>query len=221
MARFSRVSGRICLALVLVLGMWWAAAPHPSLAQAAADCTNNGDNKPCFGPKSGTLTMDPTAVAEFLAGVSTSDFIATATFTNPYATSKGGWDYGIFFRRTDNGQDYRLVVRSTGDWVLDYGASASDLASGKLPTGLLDTTPTGKNGFSLVVSGNDALFFFNNTFISYLDVSEHTDAGDVAVVTNVYDSDYVKGGVTHYKNFTVWPSPLGGNGGSGSSSGGV
>ncbi len=220
MSRFTRVSGRLCLAFVLVSAMWWAAALHPSLAQSAADCTNNGDNKPCFGPKSGSLTMDPTAVAAFAAGVSTSDFIATATFTNPYATSKGGWDYGIFFRRTGNGADYRLVVRSNGTWVLDYGASTTDLATGKLPTGLLDTTPTGKNGFSLIVSGNDALFFFNNTFISYLDVSAHTDAGDVEVVTSVYDSDFLKGGVTPYKNFTVWPSPLGGSG-SGSGGGGV
>ena len=218
MVRFAHKLGHIGLALILVL--LCIAVPHASHAQSSDCSSTNTDNKPCFGPKSGTLTMDPTSIAAFAAGVNTSDFIATATFTNPYNLTKGGWDYGIFFRRTGSGQDYRLVVRSNLQWELDYGDSQDALASGKLATGLLDTTATGKNGIVLIVSGNDGLFFVNNTYISYLDVSGHTDTGDVEVVTSVFTNDYVKGGVTPFKNFTVWASPIGGNS-TGSNSGGV
>lgn len=218
MLQFTRKLGHIGLALILAV--LCIAAPHQSLAQSS-DCSTSTNNTPCFGPKSGSLTMDATSIAAFASGVNTSDFIATATFTNPYNISRGGWDYGIFFRRIGNGEDYRLVVRSNLQWELDYGDSQSALASGKLPNGILDTTATGKNGLVLIVSGNDGLFFVNNTYIGYLDVSAHTDAGDVEVVTSVFTNDYVKGGITPFKNFTVWASPMGGGGSGGSTSGGV
>ncbi|MHB8625230.1 MAG: hypothetical protein ACYDBJ_11120 [Aggregatilineales bacterium] len=218
MSRFARISGRLCLAFTLVFAIWWATAPRPSLAQT--DCSSrSGNNTPCFGPKSGSLVMDATSIAVFTANVTASDFIANVTFSNPYSTAKGSWDYGIFFRRTGPDQDYRLVISSTGDWVFDYGVSKQDLDSGKVPSGLLDTTQTGKNALLLIVSGNDGLFFLNNTYVAHLDTSAHTDSGDVTLATGLFQNDYVKGASVIYKNFNVWPSPLGSSGGGSSGSG--
>jgi hypothetical protein len=195
--------------LTAAITLCGAALPRPSLAQAAAtDCTTpTSDNTTCFGPTSDSLKLDAKSIATYSANVSTADFIASVLFDNPYDTAKAGWDYGISFRKVAKNTDYRLVVVSDSTWFLDYGTESTDLQSGTLPKGVLITKASASNSILVIASGDSGLFFVNDVFIAKLDLSAHTDAGDVMVASGTLTKDFLAGASVKFTDFAVWPYP--------------
>ncbi len=55
----------------------------------------------------------------------------------------------------------------------------------------------------VIAMGERGLFFVNGNFVSTLDLSDVTHAGDVAVMTGAYTDDEVAGKVRRYEAFSV------------------
>ena len=71
-------------------------------------------------------------------GASVTDFIATATFRNPYSTQTGPWDYGISFRNADTPDVFHAVRFK----VLAIGSTSSEKAATRQRTGNRATHPS-------------------------------------------------------------------------------
>ena len=160
-----------------------------------------------FGPVDGELwhdTSDGFIETEY-AHVSLSDFIVSATFTNPYSATSNSWDYGFIIREPFTGSSIQVVVTSRGRWELISGNEPprKKVANGTLRT--FNTGIVGKNKLWLAAIGERGLLFVNGEFISMLDLSSVTGAGDVAVITGAFKGDEVAGAVTRFEEFTVAP----------------
>ena len=161
-----------------------------------------------FGPVDGELRHDPSD--EFIkteyADVSVADMIVTATFVNPYSASSSSWDYGFFIRDSGSGSSNRFiqaVVTSERGWSLSWREGSDSpnttIAGGTLTT--FDTSAGGRNDLHIVAIGERGWFFVNGEFISSLDLSDVTGAGDIAVITGAFTGDEVSGAVTRFENF--------------------
>ena len=96
------------------------------------------------------ILPDPGVRMNYAGGIWQLDFIAEATFHNPYSNTVGPWDIGFMFRdmgkQDDTGlEQLRLVISSDGIWYLmDYiGNSLTDTDQGEVTN--LDTSEGGKN----------------------------------------------------------------------------
>ena len=169
-----------------------------------------------FGPVDGELRHDPSGgfiKAEY-ASVSMSDMVVSATFVNPYSAASNPWDYGFIIRRSGTGSTSRFItvaVTSRGRWSVSWRQGSSsgnqDIADGTLRN--FDTSAGGRNRLWLAVYGGRGLLFVNGEFISMLDLSYVTGAGDVAVITGAFTGDEVAGAVTRFEEFRVFPSRKG------------
>lgn len=160
-----------------------------------------------FGPANGELLHEADSTLEMAySGVNLSNFIASAEILNPYATSSGGWDFGLVFRQQATDDELRLVVRSDGAWNLNDRSEGEDdfVQDGDL-SDYLDTSEDGRNKIILVASDEKGLFFLNGHLIARLDLSAQDDFGEVALGTGFYTSNKQTGEATAYENFTVWP----------------
>ena len=164
-----------------------------------------------FGPISGELRHDPSD--EFIkteyADVSLSDFEVIATFVNPYSVAANSWDYGFHIRDSGIGSSARfvqVVVTSRGRWYVSWRQGSNseyqDIADGTL--GKFDTGAGGRNTLGLFAFGERGLLFVNGEFVSMLDLSDVTGAGDIAVITGAYEGDEVAGEGTRFEDFIGW-----------------
>ena len=162
-----------------------------------------------YGPSSGELVhvLDDLIKLE-AADVDERNFIAEATFTNPFDASVNGWDYGFSFR-TNGSFKYWLVVASEEDWQLaDRQGSVDDeeiVAEGNLTNLNLGANET--NTIRLIAWDNIGYFFLNDQFIDRLDLSNNLDSGDIEVITAFYFDHEIEGEATGYSDFTVIPLP--------------
>ncbi|MGH2534551.1 MAG: hypothetical protein ACRDJW_19985 [Thermomicrobiales bacterium] len=152
------------------------------------------------GPDAGEIPHDAERVIIRELDVDVQDFVAHVSFTNPYPTDEGSWDYGIEFRLTDEAH-YRLYVTSNGEWFLALG-SQEILDQGEVTN--LDTTEGGTNELDVVVAGDVASFAVNGEFVVAVDVSGHAVSGSVAAGTAFLEGNFVDGAVTPYEEFEVW-----------------
>ena len=132
-----------------------------------------------------------------------SDMIVSATFVNPYSAASNDWDYG-FIIRDDGVRSIHFVVTSHRDWFLDWQSNISANTSQEIADGWLNQFNThagGRNFLWLLAAGSRGLLFVNGEFISMLDLSAHTRAGDIAVTTGNYIGTEVSGAVTHFEDF--------------------
>ncbi len=164
-----------------------------------------------FGPISGELRHDPSDgfIKTEYADVFMSDFEVIATFVNPYSAAANSWDYGFQIRDSGIGSAARfvqIVVTSRGRWeVFWWQGSGSEyryIADGTLRN--FDTGAGGRNTLWLAAFGERGLLFVNGEFVSMLDLSNVTGAGDVAVITGAYEGDEVAGAVTRFEDFSGW-----------------
>jgi hypothetical protein len=229
------IAGRLALIffilwLVCVIGAVLAHAPTPvqsaaevqATAQALADVTAptqieakmgefaRAANR-VYGPVSNTLTGQQDKKLELSSSVLRQhNFIAQARFYNPDISAEFGWSYGLLFRSTRDGQ-YRLYVTSEGYWFLDLVTGPDnnpifkEIANSKAPG--LDLSKSGWNQLGVVVSGIDALFFINGTYVDTLDVSMQTDAGEIKAGIDFILDYEMDGRPTRYQDFTVWELP--------------
>lgn len=164
---------------------------------------------PIYGPNSGELVhvIDDLIKLE-TADVDELNFIAEATFVNPFAASVKGWDYGFSFR-TNGSYKYWLVLASEGNWALaDRQGSADNeftVAEGELNNLNLGDGET--NTLRLMAWGDVGYFFVNGEFISSLDLSSNLDSGQIEAMTAFYFDHEIEGEATGFVDFTIIPLP--------------
>jgi serine/threonine protein kinase len=135
-----------------------------------------------FGPANGRLVHQTSsdgclpnmrcAPLQQSAGVKVRDFIAQATFYNPYPIKQGIWDIGFFFRSKSPDEGYRLIVRADSRWELREKSPDDDyvVASGKLPPNILDDTSGRTNQLKLLVYQKQGYLVVNDRNIVALNL---------------------------------------------------
>lgn len=194
----------------------------PALKSGARVDTPDGGPEPgtgssrSFGPANGDLPHDSDEfIVEFGADVSVGDFVATATFNNPYPALLSGWDYGFLFRDAGQFNYHAIVVENRNDgapmWFhyLRGGAGEGRLMGSGRASGLWPD-PGGVNTLRLIAIGPQGWLFINGEAVGALDLSVGSTGGDVSVVTGYHIENKVAGQTTRFLGFTVSePEPLG------------
>ena len=168
-----------------------------------------------YGPFSGKLLHEPSAdFAQALAAHLPSkklpfqNFIAEATFVNPYPASRAAWDYGFFFREQPGLGYDGFFVTSEKVWQAFYNTGSQsdhEIERGQVPG--LDVSDGGSNRIRLVCSGNDAMLFINDAFIASFDLSAGPDSGQILIGTGFTRGREIEGAQTPFQAFTVWTLP--------------
>jgi len=156
---------------------------------------------PVAGPADGVLDQTAGRITLASSGVSLRDFYARVRFTNPTDTGGATWDYGLGFRDTGTGDQYRLILASDSIWFLGLRL---DLAGSGSPIPGYDPTPGAENAIDFVASGGQGFFAVNGQYVATLDLSAITAPGDVWVATAFLDLNTVEGARTPYAGFAVW-----------------
>jgi S1-C subfamily serine protease len=158
---------------------------------------------------SGSLIHDPdsNSIKTHSAIVDLRDFVAEATFTNPYAgLSPNRWEAGIIFRRTGATFDY-VVVRSDAQWVhyrrLDGSRGRDRLVSTGFITSKLNVGDEEENRLLLVVTGNSGQLILNGVLLDDLRLRESNWKGEVQVATGFTAEGEQPGAVTAFEDFRV------------------
>jgi serine/threonine protein kinase/uncharacterized membrane protein len=135
------------------------------------------------------------------------DFLASLTFTNPYAADQADWDYGLAFR--DNRQGYyALMVQSNSVWSLYYRATGQE--GRKIGDGQLTRFALGageQNNVVLITSGPTGLLIVNDELAGVLDLSDNNAAGGISALTGYFADSEVPGSATDYSSVTLLWSP--------------
>ena len=189
-----------------------APTPTPTRQPMPTRRPFTGGTDSSFGPIDGELWHDPAdgKIKTEYADVFMPDMIISATFVNPYPASSNSWDYGFILRHSGTGTSARVVIvtvdsRRRWDVAWRQGASAESQTIAEGSLGKLNTGAGGRNKLWLVSIGNRGLLFVNGEFISSLDLSDVTGAGDIAVITGAFEDDEVAGAVTRFEDFQISP----------------
>lgn len=161
-----------------------------------------------FGPRSNQLDhVASDLIYSRGAGLELANFLADATFINPYAATTGAWDIGFSFRNLGTTDQYWLVVDSESNWSHMDRRSGGDsfIAEGELAN--LDVREEGANRVTLLAINSLGYFLVNDSFIAALDLSGRPDAGDVLVATAFFQGHEIEGRTTRYQGFSVWSLP--------------
>ncbi len=155
---------------------------------------------PVFSSPSGSLTQVGDNFNVVPAGVSLTNFYATATYVNP-ADMSVTWDIGMGFRDLNNNTEYRFVVFSDGYWAVTIG-SGDPIAQGTLTT--FNLAPGGANTIEVIAKGTTGIIALNGQAIQQIDLSATMIAGDVYLASGMYGSSSIAGRVIPYQNFAVY-----------------
>ncbi len=148
----------------------------------------------------GTLQQTTAGFNITRANVALSDFYATVTFVNPSDMSTSS-DVGIGFRDVDDDMEYRLVVLSSGEWVLAIG-TGTPVVRGTVEN--FDPSPGASNTIEVVAYGATGLLAINGEVVQQIDLSADLNAGDIWIGTGMYASDSVDGRQVPFANFAVY-----------------
>ena len=156
-----------------------------------------------FGPISGELQHDPLDgfIEDHYANVSIADMVVESTFVNPYSAASNKWDYGFILRKNRDAPFIQIVITSDRRWSLVAGDEPPREVIGGGTLRNLDTGAGGRNHLRVVAIKERSWLFVNGEFVSALDLSDVTGAGDVAVITGAFEGDEVAGAVTRFENF--------------------
>jgi hypothetical protein len=202
MIRWKNMLPLLLLATVLSL-VFPVFALSDTLALLTTSSATEGCEKPVWGPENGKIghPENPEEIGAYSSGVSVRNFIAEATFHNPYSSEEGGWDYGFLFRSAE-GTSYAIQFTSSGMWFfILYTEEPSTLDSGFID---LQTGADEKNHIRIIVLGSSGAFYVNGQFVATLDTSQLTKIGDVSVATGIGVENKKAGKVTSFENFTIW-----------------
>lgn len=156
---------------------------------------------PLSGPFAGRL-VEATAgtVPVAPAGVTVSDFAASASFVNPKSDTGTLWDYGYQFR--DNASERnRVVIDSNGDI---YTTLAGQEPAQAGHSGAFDAAPGASNTLQLFVVGKRAYFGVNGEFATAIDLPAEPLTSDVLIGSGFFNEDFQIGRISDYKDFLVW-----------------
>ncbi|MCP4426093.1 MAG: serine/threonine protein kinase [Chloroflexi bacterium] len=161
-----------------------------------------------FGPESGAMEhIDDSYVKDYAAGVGVYNFIAAAEFGVPYTSEIGPWDVGFDFRDADVGEQYWLIVESTGDWSFFNRENGEDALLDEGVVENLDTNAEGSNRLLLIALDDTGYFSLNDELVADLDLSARVHEGNVVVVTAFFEGNEIEGYTTPFTDFTVWGLP--------------
>ncbi|MDE2969910.1 MAG: hypothetical protein OXT51_07395 [Chloroflexota bacterium] len=160
-----------------------------------------------FGPLSGELEhLDSASNKRPIkaAGVSVQNFVAEATFANPYDCSARSWAHGLLFRVNENVVSNPLVaigVSCNGYWSVDVGSGDSQERRYEGQTTGLSTGSGELNHLRVVAVDHKGWFFLNGALVSVLDLTGAVHTGDVVITTGHYIGSQSIGFTTPYLQF--------------------
>ncbi len=157
---------------------------------------------PVFGPSSGVLqALDNELIDYVPAQVNLKDFVTEVVFANPSPTSQA-WDFGFLIH--DQGTEfYTIAVNSVGEWnILLTLQDTNSIASGSVSN--FDTSEGGSNSLRLIATGDVALLYLNDEFVTIIDLTGLPEGGDVSIASGL-NTEYDVERRFDYSNFTIWP----------------
>ncbi len=132
------------------------------------------------------------------------NFLAHATFVNPYPPDAGLWSHGILFRHRSKDRFQGIAISSNGTW-LHFIRDGDDLSVHEQDGSVSLKLGSGeRNRIGLMAVGNTGLLSVNGEFISYLDIGLGPPKGDVWVATGFYAESEIPGKSTRFEDFEVW-----------------
>jgi hypothetical protein len=153
------------------------------------------------GPTPGDLAIERGTTHTVPAGVAVRDFYAHATFINPDAGRKQLFDVGFSFRRADTGEEFRLIIDSTGAWFFKE-PSQDPIATGQNDN--FAARVGARNEIEVAASGDDGYFAVNGKYVDRLDLSTRPIKGDIALGTGYFGEDQADAGTTPFADFEIW-----------------
>ncbi|MDY6866715.1 MAG: FHA domain-containing protein [Chloroflexota bacterium] len=164
---------------------------------------------PLFGPESGSITFenDGNVEASF-ADIDYMNVIITGDFYPSYQSDEVLWDMGFFFRDQGSNDELRLKIESGGEYYIlnRIGEDENYLVEDTINN--LNLSINTPNTVTLMVWEDQCVLFVNNQFITEVDISTRMMSGDVSIVTNIEEENYLPGAETRYENFTIYAVPL-------------
>ncbi len=158
-----------------------------------------------LGERSGQLEHEDDSLIKWEElRTNTRDFIAYATFTNPYSANAGDWDYGFGFRHAGFDQYHAVLVHSSNNWEHFLSEGSNNRAHETTGWTALDTGAEGQNTLFLLAVGGAGVLYVNGVQVAELDLSGSMVAGDIAVATGFYEGNERPGYSTGYDEFEVW-----------------
>ncbi len=163
---------------------------------------------------------------EFRSGAEVANFLATATFSNPFASEEKDWSIGLWFRVTrDDGtfwtrgvpfpgirnRGLMIVIESDNQWrlinrrtvIAPQGRNTTDTLIQQGVVSGLDVELQGENTLSVAAYGDRGSLIVNGIAIATLDLSTAVEAGDVVAVAGIEADDEFAGSFTRVTGFTV------------------
>lgn len=195
------------LTLTLLLGLLASnVTTLPALAQndAAkfdAALSSRASTRPEAGPFAGELVQNETSISSVRAGVSVTDFSASAIVTNPPVDSGIPWDIGFSFHQEGEAGQHVYVDSEGGWYYVNYPAGVQD--SGV--TTAFTSTPGAENVVDLVVEGDNALFGVNGEFVTGLTLPASPAPADVLLGTGFVGRTTEPDRAIAYRDFAIWP----------------
>lgn len=201
----------LCLVGTVIVGGWLMRQPGLSLiATSTPTATLPGEQQLLFGPYNGSLAHNPAnrTIEGFGTGVNVKNFIVEVQFINPYSPAEGSWDYGLVFRHEGENRHFRLLFLSDGSYVLLNHVGSNEgqiIQQGILAR--LELAGGGMNKIRLVCQDEKGWLYLNDVFVADLQLGARLNAGNIFVVTGVYEGDEMVGKVTAFQGLTIWPAP--------------
>ena len=131
-----------------------------------------------IGEESGELVHeDDGKIRSFRMLTDVKDFIAGATFVNPYAQSTGSWSHGLMFRSAGRNKFQAVTIKSDGTWrhfVRDGSTSPVQEENGRAR---VNPGPGGRNEVHLWAIGKLGLLYINGEFIGELNIGLGSGGG--------------------------------------------
>ncbi len=160
-------------------------------------------------PQSGSLIHDEdTFIEEFGGEEDISNFILTVTYTNPYSTETGNYDYGFMFRNAGGNEQYRLTIAQNKEWKLtNHTGSADGVSVGSGTISTLKTNAGEQNSFTLIAIDTKGWLYCNNILVSAFDLSKRLTPGSTHIASGMYTGDEIPGYSTDFSDFVVLPLP--------------
>ena len=159
--------------------------------------------------ESGSLVHDQDGyIEEYGLESHYTNFIAAVTFTNPYGTSTGTFDYGFMFRNLGGNDQFRLPVAESKAWELAFHSGETEgvvVNSGSISNMRIGAGES--NSFTLVVLDEKGWLFCNGSLAGELDLSSSLSEGSVSAASGLYTGNEIPGYTTDFSNFVVIPLP--------------
>ena len=139
-------------------------------------------------------------------GASGRDFIAEATFVNPYAPAAGGWDYGVGFRSDPERSNlfHSVVLSNLGMWEHVRRDGSGESGERREGMAALSVEAGARNTLLILAAGGAGALYVNREFVAELDLSDGPSDGEIWLGTGSYTGNQREGARTAYDGLRIW-----------------